>query len=233
MNQQIFAYCERGLDTAFWAEPINAVTNVAFLIAAGVALAHWAAIPKATAGRGLFELGLVIIVAIIGIGSFLFHTYATRWAAMADVLPITVFMLAYLGYALRRFCYAPWWGVALGLAVFVFALTQAREIRCDGGPCFNGSVGYFPAFIALILIGSWLVVRAHPAGGSLIAAGLIFAVSLTFRSLDQALCPWTRINGLDPIGLHFMWHVLNGTLLYVLLRAAILHGHRRSALAAA
>ncbi|MEM7777367.1 MAG: ceramidase domain-containing protein [Pseudomonadota bacterium] len=226
MYEQVFAYCERGLDTAFWAEPINAITNAAFLIAAVLALVQWMATPN---GRtGVPELILVAVVAIIGIGSFLFHTFATVWASLADVIPIGIFMMAYMGYALRQYLNLPWWAVAIGLVVFFVTLAQASMMRCDGGPCLNGSVAYFPAFIAMALIGLVLAVKGHAAGGYLVSAAVVFAVSLTFRSLDQALCPYTRINGLDPIGLHFLWHVLNATLLFLLLSAAIRHGRQRA-----
>ena len=37
-DARIFRYCERGGDAAFWAEPVNAATNAAFIIAALLAL---------------------------------------------------------------------------------------------------------------------------------------------------------------------------------------------------
>ena len=48
-------------------------------------------------------------------------------------------------------------------------------------------------------------------------AGLVFALSLTLRSLDGALCQQV------PLGLHWAWHLLNATVLYLLLRVAITH----------
>ena len=222
MHTKLFNYCERGSDPAFWAEPLNAITNAAFLIAALVALFQWSAMPRAS--RRSIDLALIAVVAIIGIGSFLFHTFATRWAVIADVAPIAVFMLTYMGYSLRRYLGWPWWATILGLAGFFIALQQAGTVCSAGGPCFNGSVGYFPALAAMLLIGVLLMASAHPAGGSLVLAGLIFAVSLTARTVDMDLCPTTTLSTGAPIGTHFIWHILNGTLLYVLLRAAILHG---------
>jgi hypothetical protein len=50
--------------------------------------------------------------------------------------------------------------------------------------------------------------------------GAAFTLSLGFRSLDGALCAqW-------PAGLHWAWHLLNGLLLYLLLRTAALHARR-------
>lgn len=226
MNTKIFAYCERGADPGFWAEPWNAVTNAAFLIAAVAAWIIRAGQPADN--RRAFDIFLILLVAIIGIGSFLFHTFATRWAALADVLPIGIFMLTYMGYALRSYFALPWWAVAIGLLVFVAALGTAGPLICGPGQrCLNGSAGYLPAFAALVVIGTALLAVRHRAGASLVIAGLLLGLSLTFRTIDQSACPQTRIDGGEPLGTHFMWHVLNGTLLFVLLRAAVLFGSDR------
>jgi hypothetical protein len=188
---QIFAYCERGTNAAFWAEPLNAVSNA--------------------------------IVFVIGIGSFLFHTYATRWAALADTLPITVFMLVYLFYALVRFVGLSILAAAVWLLVFVGSLAAAETARCGGGACLNGSLGYVPALAVLGLIGALLAVRGHPAGRPVLLGAGVFLVSLTLRTVDRGVCPFTIVSG-RAVGTHFLWHMLNATLLYILLHAAILHG---------
>lgn len=228
---KIFAYCERGLNPAFWAEPLNAVSNAAFLIAAVLAVMAWHRHGHDFLGNrnhGRTELALVLLVGVIGIGSFLFHTFATRWAAVADVAPIGIFMIAYLGYALRRFGGLGWALTLVGLALFLMAMGLADGIKCDGRPCLNGSMAYLPAFAALALIGGGLAAVRHPAARLILAAALIFAVSLTFRSLDRALCPATALLGRGVWGTHFLWHMCNATLLYLLLRAAILHGMQKS-----
>ncbi len=232
-TDKIFAYCERAGDPAFWAEPFNAVSNVAFLLAALAGAIHMARTPEAGSRRA--EWGLVALVAIIGLGSFLFHTTATRWASVADTAPIGIFMIGYLAYALRRFVGAPYLIVAVLLAVFVAALRYAGSIPCDpqllpvtvaaGRPCFNGSLGYVPALGALVLIGLYLVVRRHGAGWPVLLAGLIFAVSLTLRTLDFEVCRSTSILG-RARGTHALWHILNALLLYVLVLAAVRHGRR-------
>ena len=85
-TQQVDGYCER-LDPGLWAEPLNAVTNLAFLIAA---FAAWRLVRHD--GLPLAKL-LVLILTLIGIGSGLFHTFATIWASLADTLPILAFIL--------------------------------------------------------------------------------------------------------------------------------------------
>jgi len=239
-SQKIFAYCERGLSPAFWAEPVNATTNAAFMIAALAALALLYREPnhKRTAMRHL----LIALVFIIGIGSFLFHTYATRWAAVADVAPIGIFMLAYLVFAMRRFVGANVFWSLVGLAVFIGAMMAAGRLQCwDGqvgfnldlpagarGRCLNGSVSYLPAWAAMLLIGAYLTAFASQAftrrrtGPLVLTAGIVFTASVAFRSLDMALCQTVTIAG-APLGTHFMWHVLNSVTLFLLLLAAIHH----------
>ena len=222
MFEKIFSYCERGLDPSFWAEPLNAITNAAFIIAALLATRYWLQAPSDQ--RGVPEFLLILLIYAMGIGSFLFHTYATGWAAIADVAPIGIFMVSYLAYALKRYLGVGWLLTGLILVLFFVSLWQTSVARCDGGPCFNGSLAYAPALIALLLIGGLLLARGHAAGKGLIAAGLVFALSLTFRTLDQDVCASTVVVTDGPLGTHFMWHILNATLLYILARTAIQHG---------
>ncbi len=221
-SQQIFAYCERGTNPAFWAEPLNAISNGAFIMAALFAFLFWQRGPRP--GGRLAELGLILLVVIIGIGSFLFHTYATRWAAVADIAPIMLFMLAYLGYAMRRYLAASWWATAATFLAFLLTGGAASAIRCGGGACLNGSLGYAPALLALLLIGGTLAVARHAAAAGLLTAGCVFALSLAFRSLDQSLCAQTLIQPGWRTGTHALWHMLNAVVLYHLLIAALRNG---------
>lgn len=234
-SDKIFAYCERAGDPAFWAEPFNAISNVAFLLAAMVAAIHL--VRSGHGSRRVMEWLLVVLVFVIGIGSFLFHTYATRWASVADTAPIGIFMIGYLGYALRRYIGAPYLVVIAGLGVFLLAMKAAEGIPCQPGllpitlaagrPCFNGSLGYVPALAALLLVGAVALVRGHRAGWPVLVAGVLFAVSLTLRTLDFELCGVTSVMG-RARGTHALWHVMNATLLYLLLVAAIRHGGIRT-----
>jgi hypothetical protein len=230
---KIYSYCERGGDPAFWAEPLNAVSNGAFIIAGLIAAWQLARTPAAP--RAIFEWLLVALVLVIGVGSFLFHTYATRWAVLADTIPISLFMLGYLGYALCRFVRLPLIGVAVGLAAFYATIHLAQCYSCAnellpvtkaaGRACFNGTLGYAPAFGALVLVGLLLAGKRHPAAGYLLAAAAVFLASMTFRTLDFEVCALTRVGG-RAWGTHFLWHILNAITLYLLLLAAVRHGRR-------
>lgn len=229
-SEKIFLYCERGQDPAFWAEPFNAVTNAAFVFAAVAATRDYAATPSDR--RSPAAVALIALTFVIGIGSFLFHTYATRWASLADSIPIAIFMVAYFAFVLRRFMGLNWLLVLLGLAAFYATIRYAGSLQCSygellpitarsGARCLNGTVAYAPAFIALL--GSAIVLASHPAGRWIALASVVFLASMTFRTLDLELCEMSRLGG-HLLGSHFMWHVLNGLTLYILLRTAVRYG---------
>jgi hypothetical protein len=68
LGEHVFLYCERGTSTALSAEPINAVSNIAFILAAlmGLQLLEWRPREQQTSDHFL----LIGLVALIGIGSF-------------------------------------------------------------------------------------------------------------------------------------------------------------------
>ena len=199
-------YCER-ITPLFWAEPANALSNLAFLVAAFAAFQLWQ-----REGKGDRPiLALIVVVAAVGLGSFAFHTLATRGAMLLDVTPIGIFIYGYFLLALRRFLLLSWPAALVNLTAFIavsvgLATLVPREV-------LNGSVGYFPALAALIVLGSML--RAHAAGRAMLIAAGLFVVSLIFRIVDLDICPrW-------PLGTHFLWHLFNAAVLYVVLRGAI------------
>jgi hypothetical protein len=232
---KIFAYCERGLDPSFWGEPFNALTNLGFILAGALALRELAARP---AGEGkAARYALILIVFATGIGSFLFHTFATPWAATADVAPIGMFMLAFFAYALYRFVGVPALLIVPALAGFAWLIHQAMQLQCWRGQigfalpvpafentsCLNGSAGYLPALAAMLVIGGWLAARRHPTAPYVLAASLVFMLSLTFRTMDRLWCHDVAFAG-RSVGTHFVWHLLNSATLYLLLLAAVRHG---------
>ena len=115
-TRPIDAYCER-LGPGLLAEPLNAATNAAFLLAASLAFAEWRRNP---ADRP--ALALIAMMAVIGVGSGLFHTFANAWSNLADVIPIAIFVHAYLFVALRRLLGLSRRAALGWLAVFVAAM---------------------------------------------------------------------------------------------------------------
>ncbi len=138
-------------------------------------------------------------MAAIGAGSGLWHLTSQRWAMVSDVLSIAAFISVFLLVFLMRVA-----GLvalpALGLTLLYHAVNQGVQAALP--PDFlNGSVFYLP---------TWLARQGHPQWRVYAWAGGLFLISLTLRTVDQAWC--TRL----PMGTHFLWHLLNAGVLYLL-----------------
>ncbi|MEM8851026.1 MAG: ceramidase domain-containing protein [Pseudomonadota bacterium] len=202
----IDAYCER-LGPTFWAEPVNAITNAAFVVAA------WVMFYRTSGTRTAVQATLIALLAMIGIGSFLFHTFATPWAAASDVLPILLFILAYVFAANRDFWGWTVWRAILGTLAFLPYAAVAAWIFARL-PFFEISAAYWPVPLLIAAYATLLPDRTTAVG--LFIGAALLTLSLTFRSLDQTLCPAL------PIGTHFLWHILNASML-----AWMIEVHRR------
>lgn len=231
-SQPLFQYCERGTSDLFWAEPLNAISNLAFILAGAIAIAYLLR-NRSSEWSYYFCIALTAMLFVIGTGSFIFHTSATRWAELADEIPITIFVLSYFLFALAVLLRLHWLLCALLLMAFMLVCALASNITCslpavsisdDIGDrsCLWGSVAYFPAWGGLWLIGWALWRRHHLAAPSLFAAACIFTCSLIIRTADIPLCNISLV-GHKFMGFHFLWHILNSITLFMLLRGSILY----------
>ena len=203
-NEAIDIYCERE-STALLAEPLNLISNAAFLIASYFCLKWYGR----RAGQVQFPiLYLSFLLALIGIGSALFHSFATRWAALADTLPIQLFILSYFWLWLRYVFKASLLTCFLGVLSLFFG-TWLLGSLLSSLP-LNGSQGYLGPLIALFAIGlyHYHILR----DGDVLAAAVIFTISLAARTVDQGLCPSI------PFGTHFVWHLLNAFVCFQVIR---------------
>lgn len=212
LHAHVNLYCER-TGPEFWSEPVNALTNLAF-VAAGL----WGVREARRRDAGVFATVLCWWVVAIGIGSFLFHTFASRLTMWADILPIAGFTLAYTLFTLRRFLGFAWpKALAVFVAFYAVAAVLTMLVPDRLHDASNGSTGYLAPFLALVFFGIWVARAGHPAGWYNIAAACIFVVSVTFRAIDPLVCEAL------PLGTHFLWHTLNGLMLGVILAAVTRH----------
>jgi hypothetical protein len=231
---QVSCYCERAFNPDFWAEPLNALTNLAFLFAA---LFAYVDLRAKGPGRGTGALLVLIgLLMTVGAGSFLFHTYATAWSRLADVTPISLLITLFMVLALRWFLHMSIWssvaisGVVVGVTVVMFLCGGLLpDSLCTLlSASLSGSLAYAPALIALAVIGTILHWRKHGATDWVLSAMCVFSASLIFRTLDgwpagQPLGCMVREMGERTValGTHSLWHILNAVTLYLLLRALI------------
>jgi hypothetical protein len=153
-NAYIDLYCER-LIPGFWAEPLNALSNAAFWLAAWAVWRLWGK-RKANNHNQLTSSGnpstsnfhtqpkpdvrwdiyaLLIMLVLIGSGSFVFHTLATRWASAVDVLCIALYLHFYLAVYAHRSLGLHWRWAA---ATFVQTLVHSSRV-------FRSQLNFAPA----------------------------------------------------------------------------------------
>ena len=182
-------YCERTA-AGLWAEPVNAATNLAFLIAA------WATarLIRRSSPHPVVLWSLPALMMCVALGSGLFHTVATPWARVLDVSPILLFQLTYLWLHARRILSLGRPGSAAIVATFLVAALLGRQFPT----VLNGSLSYAPAALVMLALGVAHRAAARREPLRLLAAGALFLVAVGFRSVDQALCQaW-------PLGTHFL-----------------------------
>lgn len=210
MFESIDIYCER-LSPDFWAEPVNALTNAAFFIAGIMALIL---ARREGAARDRGSLILIALVFAMGVGSTLFHTFGVVWAMLADVLPILLYQIVFIVVYSRFVMGLDKRRIAGLLAAFLISMVVAMQLP---RAWLNGSLEYAPALIFVAGFGLYHWRNAARERFGLLLAALVFTVSVGFRSVDDIVC------ASFPLGTHFMWHCLNGVVLYLTTRAYILN----------
>ena len=207
-------YCER-TGPGLWDEPANAVSNVAFLVAAAVLIRLLATGPRRAPVSAWL---LPVLLGVVGVCSLSFHTFATTATAALDTLSILAFILTAVVVLVHGMWRVRWrWAWTAAPAYLVAALGVNAALFAAGGARATLG-GYLPALLGLLGLGAairWTAPGAAPAGRRLLLAGAVFAVSLTLRTLDGPLC------GGFPVGTHFLWHILNAVVLWLVGSAVV------------
>ena len=192
-------YCER-LDASFWAEPINAITNLSFIVA----------------GFFIWRLRtprsnlLAILMILIGLGSFSFHTFANRLTGLFDVLVIALYLVAFAFLIPKQWSRSSIF-IQLGSVLLLIISIVFSQLL----------IGYlkppFPWLPPGIYLGAWFALFIYtlssqflnkPAARYLWLAVIVFPFSLLSRQLDMPFCDFIG-------GAHWLWHLLNGLTLYL------------------
>ena len=192
-------YCER-LDASFWSEPINAITNLAFIIA----------------GFLIWRIGsprsrlMAILLILIGLGSFSFHTFANRLTGLLDVLAIALYLVSFAYLIPKQWSWGSRWtqiGSVITLFILIVLCQLAINYMKPALPWMPSGM-YVGAWSALLLY-AVLTQNSNPiAARYLWFAVLVFPFSLLSRQLDMPLCE-------SSFSTHWLWHVLNGVTLYL------------------
>jgi uncharacterized membrane protein len=192
-------YCER-LDASFWAEPINAISNLSFIVA-GFFL--W----RLRTPRSSLMAALVIL---IGLGSFSFHTFANRLTGLLDVLAIALYLVAFAFLIPKQWLRNSLLIQMGSFLMLIVSIVLAQSLMSYLKPVLPWlpSGIYLGAWLALIMFALITQYSNMHAARFLWLAVIVFPVSLVSRQLDMPLC--------ESIGgTHWLWHLFNGLTLFL------------------
>ena len=201
------AYCER-VGPGLLAEPLNAVSNVSFLLAA---LAAWV-LARRVGALSAGVRALIAMAASVGIGSILWHTYPTMLTLILDIVPILIFLVWFIWlYARDVAGMRPLFALA---SVAAFLLATFLVVPYSG--VLHGAPVYSPGLMVALVLGVFHARERDVARFTLLAAAGVYLAALFFRTIDNEVCP------VLPIGTHFLWHLLIGLVTYLAMRPLIL-----------
>ena len=216
-------YCER-VGFSLLAEPINALSNLAFIVAA------WAAWRLAKRTDTL-PTGVRVLIALAGstaIGSMLWHTFANTLSLYLDVIPIALFMVVFLWLYVRNVMGKSVAFAALSIGAFFVSAVLVQPI----GDAIHGAPSYLPGLLVVLVLGLYHAIQNKPERFTLLAGAGTYFTALFFRTIDNELCHYMTI------GTHWIWHMLIALVTYLAMRSLILslaskdHPTEREALAA-
>lgn len=202
-------YCERAGEATALAEPLNAFTNLAFIIAAYL-VAHTLLVMRKSEHKRIWDVWVLVgTLGLIGFGSGAWHMFATHATLLMDVIPIGIFIHVYVwSFSMRILRFRWWealmlWGAFQGGSMWLEANTSPDAL--------NGTMMYVPTYLVLLFVAAVSFAKSNPAFGTLVKVIAVWTISLTFRTMDMGWC------SAFPFGTHFLWHLMNAWVLYQLL----------------
>ena len=195
---EVDIYCER-IAYGFFNEPLNLISNIFFVIAGILIIKNY---KISVCEKPMIIFGSLVIS--VGLGSFLFHGFATHFTMAVDIIAIAVcvFYVIYiyldqlLSFCLKKIILI--YGVLIVLSLII-PMIISSEVT-------NGSSSYFGILLIILLI--YFLDHNQKAKVITLQVFVLFAISLLIRSIDMSICSYI------PVGVHYLWHALNALLLY-------------------
>lgn len=216
----LYGVCERHA-AGLLAEPLNTISNLGFIYVA-VMIYRFYHKHEDVMGRWIWDIhAMTFLTFIIGVNSIIFHAYPTATTELMDTIPIVMFIMIYFTSILFRIGRTTIFQAIICLTAFVgFSHVLVHQFP----RALNDSIGYLSSMIALIIIAVYLHLKARPSSSHFMLAAIIGVTSLFCRAIDKEMCD------ILPVGTHFLWHCLNATLLYILMKQIIRNVNREARL---
>jgi len=220
MNDGLVAHwygvCERN-GLGILAEPLNVLSSFAFIFVA-ITIFRYYRRHEDLDRKWVWDIHVLTgLTFIIGVNSIIFHSFPSPTTELLDTIPIVLFILLYFWSVLFRIGRCTWFQAGVCFVAFV---GFSHILVAQFPHTLNDSIGYLSSMIALIVIAVHLHLKARPSSQHFMLASIVGVCSLFCRAIDREVCSQF------PIGSHFVWHTLNATLLYLLLKQIIRNVNR-------
>lgn len=206
LERGMSTYCESGIGL-FSTQPINTISNIGLFLAAYFGYQY---IKTHYVKNSTIRI-LPIILVITGVGSILWHGAPNILTGFADTLPLSIFVLVSFFFLLDKILPNKHltWSV---LSVFIFL-----EVPFIFGvfPSLNGFLPYLIALIVGLFIFFGLAKKYKTLFPQLTGIAALFIVAFFFRTIDHTIC------SMIPMGTHFIWHIVNALIFYLLIRSFV------------
>jgi len=189
---------------------LNQVSNIAFVIGAIYAWYIW----RQRNSDDKFSLLLIVLLALIGIGSFIYHAFPSDKTIWIDLIPIQIFGLSYFAYLGKKYFELSNLQLLLILVAFFF-VRQYWIIYMPRG-AIGGGITHIPTVFLLLSSALLLLSRYKKFSTMLLIASAIYILALVIRAMDK------QISVQFPVGVHWIWHILTALTASMLILATIL-----------
>ena len=196
-------YCERTSSSTL-AEPVNLITNLAFLISA--ILVHKMLVRK-NIKKSIYNYFPWLIL-LISLGSASYHSYRSSATLLFDALPVYIFLGFSLFLLLRKLVKST---VLTAGIIGLFILIQVF-LTVNFSSFLNGSIRHIASAILLLILIIWTYKKFGKTAFQLGLIFLVYIVGIFFRTIDFQICP------VFSTGTHFLWHLFVAWGAYLIVR---------------
>lgn len=198
-------YRERA-GSGLFAEPLNVLTNLAYLV---TALLAWRMLQKSPVEHRQHFLVMIGAIAAVGIGSAIFHIFHTESTILFDAVPIWIFIATALALLLKQL--SGTWRTAT-LFLLAFAATLICATIFIPKDLLNGTIRHAITITTLVGLIVWSYRKLGRVSAGLIPVFVLYGGAIAARVADPAVCASFQH------GTHFIWHILNAGASYFMIR---------------
>jgi len=201
-------YCEGGNFLEFLAEPLNATSNVAFIL---VGFGIYKLLIKHRIQKVEYRVVLILIF-LIGFGSFFWHTTRNSFTLLLDAIPsalsFTLITYIFLSKLIKNKAFAFLIaGLLLPSRFFISSIAPTDTISS----LIRNSVN---ATVFLVII-AWSFKKYGRIAFEGLVVLSVYLTAIIMRGIDLQVCQTF------PLGTHFLWHIMNALAVYLAVKFLI------------